>query len=395
MKKRIFVLLSILAVLYCATSFAQDVIPVFNDSQAQEQAAATNPPDTPVSGIGDTLTGAYLDFMQTIATATSGIGSSLTASFRDLARKIVVLYIVFVAYQLGRGNIEAWKPAITTMVLVVVVTGIVFESGKYQDWVAGPIIGTITDLSNYLVTKATGSATGGMFQVLSSGMDKIMAVSVKMDQAVPVYKVHLLLLAAITEILLTGTYLAVMVVFILLNVMMWCGIYLLNVFGAISLYFVIFNYTRNIFFAWLRAICNYGLTLAFASLIMGVCLKILNPALDKLIVMDYGSVHPLLNAPTYTCIAINVLTWCMLLKATDFAAALTGGSAGNTAGIAGVVSMTAGAVYGGAKWAVYRGMGRAGAAGAAGAVGLPGGGTMGRIARAAGAASARKGIVNH
>lgn len=392
MKKRVLVLLTLLTLLYCAASYAQ-YVPEVGGAGAGVDPATLTMQDTPVGGIGDMLTKSYLDFMQTIATATSGVGASLTASFKSTATVIVALYMFFVFMQMISGNVQAWKQSLITLFLVAFVTDIVFSPGKYQNWVAGPIIGTITDLSNFLVNKATGGTTGGMFQILSSGMDKIMSISVKMDQAIPIYKPHLLLLAAITEILLTGTYLAVMVVFILLNVMMWCGIYFLNVFGAICLYFVIFNFTRHLFFAWLRAICNYGLTIAFASLIMGVCLKVLNPALDQLILIDYGKVHPLLNGPTYTCIAINVLTWCMLLKATDFAAALTGGSAGNTAGIAGVVSMTAGAVYGGAKWAMFRGVtGGAGGGGEA----SPGGGRMGSAARTMGryAASARKGITN-
>lgn len=396
MKKRALVFFTLACLFYLyTTSFAQDVIPVFNDSQAQAAA----PPDTPVNGIGDALATAYGDFMGLIINATSGLGSALTGSFRGLAIPLVALSVMFFSLRMISGNTGDARKMLHMLVLACLVTGFVFSPGTYQEWIAGPIIDTINGVSSFLIFKSSGGKAGSLISTLSGGMDKVMAACVQLDR-VDSWMPTKLIAALIAQIVLSASYLMIMVTFLLINLMTWFAIYLLNVFGAICLFFIIFAPTRHIFWAWLRAMCNYGLVIVFTSLIMGVCLKVMGPQLDKLALMDYGSVHPLLNSATFTCVAINVLSWCMLLRAPDLAAALSGGSAGNTAGIAGVVSMTAGAAYAGAKYLSLRAAPLAAgnvASWASGTAGAPGGGTMGALARRAGrglSPSARKGIDN-
>jgi Type IV secretory pathway, VirB6 components len=396
MNKRRLILFTCAALLFTTVAFAQQGL---NDSNATADSALDNSIsmlDTPVAGIGYALTNSYVSLMATIASATNGIGSSVTSSFRGLANALVSVYFLLMGTLIMWGYMPNPKREGVTLLLVVIVTNIVFNPGTYQEWVAGPILDTVKSLGDFLVSKSTGGQSGSMFQILGDGMDKIMAVCVKMDQAADIWTPKLLISAVIAELALTLTYLAVLLVFIIINVLMWFGIYLLNVFGAVCLYFVIFPATRHIFFAWLRAIINYCLVIVFASLIMGVCLKVMSPRLDALAVLDFGTVNPLFNAATYTCIAINVLCWCMLLKAPDFAAALSGGSAGNTAGIAGVVSMAGGAAYGGAKRMAVNRFRNAMSADWSPS---PGGGTMGAMARTAGrtvgglrSASASRGI---
>lgn len=401
MNKRILALLTLLCLLFAyVQSYAQQTV---DDSTigVDSSMSAASVPDMPVEGIGDSLAKAYTDFIGAIVDATNGMGSALTGSFRGLAYTVVALYIAITSLRMIKGETQAPKRAVTTMFLTVLVTQIVFGPGQFQEYVSGPIIDTIKGLGDFLVSRATGAQAGSGINALSGGMDKVMAACVQLDRASSFFKPQYLIPTLIAQIALTGTYLLVMTVFLLINLMTWFGIYLLNVFGAVCLFFAIYNPTRHIFWAWLRAMCNYGLVIVFAALILAVCLKIMGPQLDKLAVMDYGSTHPLFNKPTYTCIAINILSWCMLLRAPDFAAALSGGSAGNTAGIAGVVSMTAGAVYGGAKWSAGRIMGRAGGWSSGGAA--PGGGRAGAFARNTGrafgdhgqSASARKGIENN
>lgn len=401
MKARLFVAL-ILGTLFClyAQGFAQDAIPVFNESQAQEQAGLAPPPDTPVNGIGDTLSVTYGTFLSTIAKAASGMGSALAESFGGVARAILTLAIAILSIRMlnGDGQTELKKFG-AMMFLTVVITGIVFQPGQYNTWISDPILGTIDGLGSFMVGRATGGQSGDMVKALAGGMDKIMAACVQLDR-VDSWMPTKLIAALVAQIALSASYLMVMVTFLLICIMSWFAVYLMMVFGNVCLFFAIFSTTRHIFWAWLRAVCNYGMVIIFASLIMGVCLTVMLPQLEILSTLDYGNVHPLLNGPTYTCLAINVLSWCMLLRAPDLAAALTGGSAGNTAGIAGVVSMTAGAAYSGMK---YLGLSAAPqAAGnmaswAKGSAGSTGGGSIGSLARRAGGAygpSARKGIDN-
>ncbi|MCH5146353.1 type IV secretion system protein [Desulfovibrio sp. UIB00] len=388
--KHLLILCTLAFLLYATVAMAQQGLDDSNVTVNEEVNKAVSMLDTPVAGVGFSLISTYVSLMSAISAATTGIGSSFTASFRGLATSLVVLYITVIGILCFRGYFPNVKQEVVTLFLLMFVTQIVFNPGNYQDWIAGPILETIKSVGDFFVTKSTGGLSGSMLQVLGDGMDKIMAVCVKINNAAEILSPKLLISGVIAEIALTLTYVAVIIVFLLINVTMWFGIYLLNVFGAICLYFAIFPVTRHIFFAWLRAIINYGLVIVFVSLILGVCLKVMTPRLDILAVMDFGTVNPLLNSATFIVIAINVLCWCMLLKAPDFAAALTGGSAGNTAGIAGVVSMTGGAAYGGAK-SLIRNRFSAGGGGAA-----PGGGNIGAAARSLGrgvrSASARRGI---
>lgn len=400
MKKLLIIALTLMCALsICANVFAQygvDDSGVGVDS-AVDTAASKAPPDTPVMGIGDTLASAYSDFMGQLVSATTGLGSGLTGQFQSIAVLIVTLYVAITGIRALRGDGAPFKEAVTTIALVVIIANIVFNPGNFDNWISGPIIGTIKGVADFLVSKASGGQAGNIINTLAGGMDKIMAACVQLDR-IDSWLPTKLLAALVAQIALSVSYLMVIVTFMLISLMTWAGIYLMNVFGAICLFFVCFGSTRHIFWAWLRTMCNYGLVIVFASLVMGVCLKIMGPQLDKLVVMDYGGVHPLLNGPTYTCVAINVLSWCLLLRAPDFAAALSGGSAGNTAGIAGVVSMAAGAAYSGAQWVVAK----SASGGFMGQYigGSPGGGTGGAIARGAGrlahglGPSARKGIEN-
>lgn len=363
MKKPLLIALSLMCVLGAYTRvFAQyglDDSGVVIDSAVD--AASKLPLDTPVGGIGTDLAETYQTFLSTISGATDGMGSALTGSFQGVAIPIVALALGVYAIRMisGLGNEEPKKAAIM-LILAAFITSIVFTPGQYESWVAGPIIGTTNSLANFLVTKATGGQAGNVILTMAGGMDKVMAACVKIDRSIELVSPIKSLCAVIAMVLLSASYLMVLVTFMLINIMTWFAIYLMKVFGAVCLFFAIFTSTRHIFWAWLRAMCNYGLVIVFASLIMGVCLKVMLPQMEIIAAQDYGTVHPLLNGATYTCVAINALSWCMLLRAPDLAAALSGGSAGNTAGIAGVVSMSAGAIYGGAKWAAvtrFRGVG--------------------------------------
>lgn len=301
-----------------------------------------------------------------------------------------------------KGDVEAPKKAATTLILTVIVTSIVFSPGAWSSWIAGPILGTIQGTSTFLTSKATGGAGGNIFASLSQGMDLIMSVSTKINASTSSWQFVEKFEGLIAQLLLAAVYIAVVVTFMLINIMSWFAIYIMMVFGGICFYFAIYDSTRHIFWAWLRAVCNYGLVVVFASLIMGICNGMLNDFVSQLAAQDYGTVDPIFNKAYISTLCACILTWCMLLRAPDFAAALSGGSAGNTAGIAGVVSMSAGAAYGGIKYLAAK---RAAAAG--GFLGQhlgdsPGGGALGSMARGAGhlargaglGPSARKGIDN-
>lgn len=352
MKKRLLVLLALVAILWIAgNSFAQ-LEPMLGDYEIGANGQVTKieaTPDMPVQGIGDALYGLYTDILDAIAKTTAGAGSALTQSFRGTATIIMALYIFYVAMTMIRGKVDSLSDSVTTIVLVIVTTTIAFSPSLYAEWVVGPLVGTISSVQDFLVTKVSGSAGGNIFKTLSAGMDKVMSVSTTIESTVPMLRLDKSFVAFVAQVLLAAAFISVIVTFMLINIMSWATIYLITVFGGILTYLAAFKATRHLFWAWVKAICTAGMTLIFAALIMSICLQILTTQIDRLAEQDFAQTHPLFNKATFMCIATCVLTWCLLLRAPDLAAQLTGGSAGNTAGIAGLVGASAGAVYGGIK----------------------------------------------
>lgn len=355
MKKRLLVLLTLVAVLWIAgNSFAQ-LEPMLSDYEIGANGQVTKIEQTldmPVQGIGYALYALYSDILNAVEKTTVGAGAALTQSFRGTATIILALYVFYVAITMIRGKADSLHDSVTTLVLVIVTTSIAFSPSVFNEWILGPLVGTIGSVQDFLVSKVAGSAGGNIFNTLSNGMDKVMSVTTIIEATVPILRLDKAFVALIAQALLAGGYIAVIVTFMLINIMSWATIYLVAVFGGILLFMASFKATRHLFWAWVKAICTAGMTLIFAALIMSICLQILSTQIDRLAAENFATVNPLFNKATFMCIATCVLTWCLLLRAPDLAASLTGGSAGNTAGIAGLVGASAGAIYGGAKMAI-------------------------------------------
>lgn len=353
-------------------------------------------PDRPTNGIGISLYTCYTSLQQAIMTSTGNMYGAFTGAFRPLATTIVALYVAILGLKMIKGEVQAPKKALTTIALLIVVTTIVFSPGAWNSWIAGPILGTVQGTSNFLLAQAGGASGGNVYASLSQALDQIMTVSTKINASTSAWDIVGQIEGLIAQIVLAAAFIAVIVTFMLINIMSWFAIYIMMVFGGICLYFAAYDATRHIFWAWLRAVCNYGLVIVFASLIMGICQNMITTQVAALSSQDYGTLDPIFNNEFITTVAACVLTWCMLLRAPDFAAALSGGSAGNTAGIAGVVSMTTGAIYGGARYAMasrFKGVG--GKMAQSFRDGMSGGGASTAAGNSGGTASARKGIQNN
>lgn len=377
-----------------------------SDTGGASQTAAVNlySPDRPVKNVTTSIFDIYNQLQASIAKATSGVFGGFMGSFGTLAIGIAALYIAITAIRMIRGDVEHIKEALTTMFLLAVISNIIFNTASWTSWVVEPILQTITGTSNFLVSKATGGATGDIQASMFDATDKIMSAVTQMGKSSSIWDTlknfDIKFASFVAQIAVSVAIFTITVTYLLILLLNWFKIYILLGIGGVWMFFAAFKSTRHIFWAWLRAVANYGLVVVFASLVMGVCIGIIGEQASAFATQNFDTVDPLFNQEFIALIIACVITWCFLLQAPDLAAALSGGSAGNTAGIAGVVSMGAGALYGGAKWVA----GRSAAGGILGQhIGAsPGGGALGAAARGAGrlargvglGPSARKGIDN-
>jgi hypothetical protein len=116
--------------------------------------------------------------------------------------------------------------------------------------------------------------------------------------------------------------------------------------GGICLWFASFKETRFITWTWLKQTANYAVWIFFLGAVSGIGNHYIGQVADVLTGWDLER-DGVFNQAIGANMLLTVLCIYMLLKATDWAAALTGGTATNT-GVVGAMGGMAGGALGGA-----------------------------------------------
>lgn len=334
---------------------------------AQAQAASS------VGSFGKALSGVFGEYMRFLSEATSSIFSALQGSFQPFAVTIVTLYVIVVGYRLMRGDMgAATKDFALSCFLVVFLTSIVFSPGVYQGYVFDPFVGTVEDISNFFVSKGAGvpiSSQGDIFNYMGKTLDSINSINKKLEDNVGFLdslSFYMSLKVGVAQLILACVYVACIAAYLYLVLQAWFAIFMYMIIGGICVFFASFKATRFVAIAWFRALSHEGLTIIFASLIMGISGNIIN-----LLVTVFETSDPsngIFTAQYFAVFMACALGFLLLLKAPQLASAISGGSAGSTAGVAAAVGSGAGlglaAIKKTANATVGRGLGKIGSIGA-------------------------------
>lgn len=296
----------------------------------------------------------FLSFFSKLNVYINAIFPAFMESFSGMAYAFVVLYIIIMAYCLvfNKGPVKDTASAIgcfiSWILAIAIFVAMKDDFTQYKDWVVKPVIHTTTNLAGFFINTINGDSTSGSgIEGLFAGLDQL---SYKLFEFIQKYDPPGMswasnawgyMQAGLLLIALIASYCGAYVVFLVLLILGYFSLYVLFTVGGICIFLGCFSKTRFIFFAWLRAVVNYALVIVFTSIIMSICYFGLHQELTELIALK-GS-GSLFTSQYLSALCWSVLTFAVLLKGPDFAAALSGGQAGSTSGIAGGVGMVAGA----------------------------------------------------
>lgn len=279
---------------------------------------------------------------------------TLMNSFGVWIRSFVILYFVIVGILILKGEFgNATNEVATSLVIITILYSIIMESNVYFSMIVNPFINVVNELSGFFVDTINadsfvrkGNGVKGLLMQIDEMFGKIVFIIESMKPSGTIVTngwVYFQALGAIIVLIffLGATYAA----FFALIVIGFFSLYLLFTVGGIFIFFASFKKTRFIFYSWLRAIANYALLIVFTCMVMSICIFGMNVSINAL--ADVSGANAIFTTQFAASVCWSMLTLAMLLKAPDFAAALSGGQAGSTTGITAGLSMAGGAMAAG------------------------------------------------
>lgn len=273
--------------------------------------------------------------------------SNLSGAMGHFVTACVTLYVVLLGWRVLTGKVKSGEEmldSIIALVVVVVVSSFALDSALFTGWFFSPFIKTVGAFSSFAVDSSGADSVGtaDVFRRIDGCMSTIIqAITAKTPPSFftdPGIYIQLL----ISEFLMLSIIFMFAAAFSIIYVMSFGGICLLMALGPIPFYLAAFRATRGLFWGWVRSVFTLGLTIVFASLIVSMMVGSVEAAIT-----DWASTT-VENDGVWNQEILRALLWCvmgvaLILKSADFAASVTGGQAGSTAGIAGMLSGAVGA----------------------------------------------------
>lgn len=285
-----------------------------------------------------------------------GLYGTLMASYANLFRVILCLYAIYKGYELWLNKDHPWYDLLKTFASVTILYVIVLETNIYSEYITKPFVTLVNDLSIFF-------ARGESSQIFTA-LDKQALKFIDATQQVwpsswnPMDHIF----AFFAQLVLYFAFFSMFFAFLVIYCISYFSMNIFFLFGGIFILFGTIKETRSLFFAWLRNLCQFALTIIIASITLGLSFNGIVKSIDKLENLDISNI--------FTFDYLSLIAWCaitiaLFLKSADFAAGLTMTLAGSTAGIAGAISAGGGmaaagaasstllggkASYGAAKW---------------------------------------------
>jgi type IV secretory pathway VirB6-like protein len=272
-------------------------------------------------------------------------------SFAWFGRAFVVLYIVCVGLGLMTGHIQdAGREALFSVVMVSALWVGIMETTLYASWIVKPFLGTVNNLTGFFIDIQSefdlGVGLSGLLHQIDIEYGRILTT---IDRVIPTENIMtnfgIYLRVGFALLVLIFIYAVMYFAFVVMLALGYFSMFILFTVGGVCIFFAAFKRTRFIFWAWFRALINYGLLIVFTGLVMSICMYGVNYALTAM--EAEAATKGVFTYGFFGACAWGALAVGMLLKCPDFAAALSGGSAGSTSGIAGGMSAVGGAMTAG------------------------------------------------
>lgn len=261
---------------------------------------------------------------------------------------IVTLYIIAVGYAVIMGRMgDRSKEWALSALLMTVIGGIAADQGSYSEWIAGPIYDMAFNLAAVGAQSGEGGGVAATFNLMETTIGRTLAIIDNLDVPGNILTngwLYMKVGAATFVLGLLGValYLATLA----LMCIAFFSLFMMLLVGGPCLWLVSFKETRHITWAWLRATANYSLWAFFIGIVASVGVTLTDAAITDLMRWDIAR-DGVFTKRLGASMLLMALTIYMLLKAADWAAAITGGTSTNT-GIIGAMGSMAGGALGGA-----------------------------------------------
>jgi type IV secretion system protein VirB6 len=198
-------------------------------------------------------------------------------SFQKAARACLMLYIIFYAigFMYGLVKISQYDLVIRLFKMSII---FILISDKSWTFFSQYLIGVFRDGSEYLIHIATGSSGDSKFAFLSEPIDAIF-------NSVTGWKLFAIFVTGPTGWFLAGTLFYAMIMYVITIVeaviaylISLIALAILITVAPIFLIFMLFNYTRHMFDAWVKYLLNFAMqpVLLFAGIMFMIQLILIN-----------------------------------------------------------------------------------------------------------------------
>jgi len=274
-----------------------------------------------------------------------GIINYLATEFHTLATLFVTIFIVGLGYAMIRGKVDRdfIPSAVISMVIISITYQIAFTDGGvlFKQWLYEPIVMTSIKLTGEILANALNLSVSESFGALDEGFVKIFeSASLRLDN-LSFYDGEFWITYPIFGLLLVGygilyaSFLSTILVGIV-------AAHVLLAPGALMLVFAAFNLTRPIFFSWLRTLFTFALLAPFAAVVMSFSLRFVTYAVHELSVMPIEK--GVFNSDIGFAFLIMIISFVLMQKVPEFAAAITGATPSSGGGLFGAAAAIGGGV---------------------------------------------------
>ena len=291
----------------------------------------------------------FLSFFNKMNEYITAVFPSLMESFAWFGRGFVTLYIVCFGILLIRGGGgKKGKEILVSVILLPLLWFWIMETRYYYNWFVTGFVEATMHTSSFFISAANSkgalgpSGLEGLFRGLDSLAVQIFDYLFKMKPPGISWATNAweYMQFGTLMVALLISYCAAHILFLILFVTGFFSIYALLAVGGIFLFLAIFKETRFLFFAWIRALFNYLLTVVFTGIVMSICYFGVNETLNDLLALRGADG---LMSPQYVAVLVwSIITFVVLLKATEYAAALSGGQPSSSNTAAGAVAFLSG-----------------------------------------------------
>lgn len=261
----------------------------------------------------------------------SSFFSQFSASFQGLAILITAIYVIYVGYNCFKGNFrEKTKEFVTSAIILIFVSHIIFNSSSYFEYIVGPITDTTFGIYNFFLSKSSGesisngnwfTALGGMLNYFFEFADKIMPSGNPLTNLGIFIKVisALIILGICISLVTISAFSIFIVSYILMNIVL--------IFGCITIFFASFKETRGYFFSWLRTVLYYCITIILSGAIIALMFSLCKDSMQHIAAQDLEK-DGVFTSAFVAAVVINYVTYHLLKSVWSVAASLTSSQGG-------------------------------------------------------------------